>query len=450
MTGRSSLPNDKGAAKRADVVGTRKKRTSPLLVILVSLALTAVEECPPVLAQGRYQEVGTVTLGELVREAIERNPTIQAAQYAAAAKKEMIQPARTLPDPTLGFQQMGDINPPGLQRGDPSSGRFYSIQQEVPFPGKLALKGKIAEKEFEAETSNEEQIRLQVIADMKVAYYNLYLTDTSITIVRENKNLLDQFARIAETRYRVGQGIQQDVLKAHVEISKLIDRLTVLEQRRTTTAEEINSLLYRPPGTPLGRAAEVKKAEFPYSFDQLYQKAEARYPQLQLQDREIERNKHRVELARKEFFPDFMFGFTAVERSATPEMYGVMVNARIPLYFWRKQQPELESARRRLDSARKQRDSTITQLHAKLKDLFLTATTSERLIELYRNGVIPQARIALDSVVAGYRVGGVDFLTLMDSFITLLDYQLKYYEVLTEYQKALAQLEPYTGIELVQ
>ena len=411
---------------------------------------TAVEERPPLAAQGGSEEVGTVTLGELVREGLEQNPAIQAAQYSAAAKKEMIQPARTLPDPTLGFQQMGDINPPGLQRGDPSSGRFYSIQQEVPFPGKLGLKGKIAEKEFEAETWNQEQIRLQVIADIKVAYYNLYLMDTSITIVRENRNLLDQFARIAETRYRVGQGIQQDVLKAHVEISKLIDRLTVLEQRRATNAEEINSLLYRPPGTPLGKAAEVKKAGFPYSFDDLYQRAKSRYPQIQVQDREIERNQHRVELARKEFFPDFMFGFTAVERSAMPEMYGIMVNAKIPLYFWRKQQPELESARRGLDSARKQRDSTITQLHAKLKDLYLTATTSERLIELYRTGVIPQARIALDSVVAGYRVGSVDFLALMDSFITLLDYQLKYYEVLTEYQKALAQLEPYTGIELTQ
>jgi len=87
-----------------------------------------------------------------------------------------------------------------------------------------------------------------VIADLKVAYFNFYLIDHSITILEENKKLLEQFARIAETRYRVGQGIQQDVLKAHVEISKLIDRLTVLEQRLAATEEEINSLLYRPPG----------------------------------------------------------------------------------------------------------------------------------------------------------------------------------------------------------
>ena len=94
--------------------------------------------------QARGDESGTVTLAELVREALEGNPAIQAAQYAAAAKKAMIESAQTLPDPVLGFQQMGDVNPPGLQRGDPSSGRTYSITQEVPFPGKLDLKGKIA------------------------------------------------------------------------------------------------------------------------------------------------------------------------------------------------------------------------------------------------------------------------------------------------------------------
>jgi outer membrane protein TolC len=127
-----------------------------------------------------------------------------------------------------------------------------------------------------------------------------------------------------------------------------------------------------------------------------------------------------------------------------------MVNAKVPLYFWRKQQPELSSANMSLDSARKQRDNTTAQLNAKVKDLYLTATTSERLVDLYRNGVIPQARIALESAVAGYQVGSLDFLAMMDSFFTVLDYEIKYYEVFSEFHKALAQLEPYTGLELVR
>ena len=400
--------------------------------------------------QAAVDESGTVTLAELVREALEKNPAIQASHYAASAKKAMIESAQTLPDPVLGFQQMGDINPPGLQRGDPSSGRTYSITQEVPFPGKLDLKGKIAETEFDAETWNQQQTRLQVIADLKVAYFNLYLVDHHITILEDNKKLLQQFARTAESRYRVGQGIQQDVLKAHVEISKLIDRLTVLEQRRAATEEEINSLLYRPPGTPLGKPGAVTKAEFPYPYNQLYELARSHYPLLQVQEQEIQRSQHRVELARREFYPDFALGLSAVERSGLSEMYGIMVNAKVPLYFWRKQQPELSSATMSLDSARKQRDNTTARLNARVKDLYLTATTSERLAELYRNGVIPQARLALESAVAAYQVGNIDFLAVLDSFFTLLDYEMKYFEVFTEFHKALAQLEPYTGLDLVQ
>jgi outer membrane protein TolC len=187
----------------------------------------------------------------------------------------------------------------------------------------------------------------------------------------------------------------------------------------------------------------------PYSFDELYQIARTRYPQLQMQEREIERNQHRVELARREFYPDFTLGFTAVERTV-PEMYGFMVNARVPLYFWRKQRPELESARLGLDSARKQRDNTTALLHAKMRELHVVATTSERLVELYRTGVVPQARLSLEFALASYQVGSVDFLTVLDNFVTLLDYELKYYEALTDYQKALVQLEPYTGLELVR
>jgi len=392
----------------------------------------------------------TVPLDELVREAVERNPEIQAAKSAVRAKQAMISPAKTLPDPMVTFQTMGDPWPLGLQTGDPSSARTVGIQQEIPFPGKLSLKAKIAEKEAEAESWNYEQTRRRVIADLKQAYYDLYYTCRALETVHKDKGLLEKFEHITQAKYRVGQGLQQDVLKAQVEISKLTDRLIVLERRRGATAAVINSLLNRPPETELGTPEEVQKADFLYSLEELYRMAKDTYPLLKIQELEIDRSHYAVDLAKKGFYPDFSLAFTYSNREAMPEMYAYMVGATVPLYFWCKQRSEVLGAESGLLSVQQQRNGTVAMLYSRLKEGFLAATASEELIRLYTKGIIPQARLSLESAVAGYQVGKVDFLTLVDNLVTLLEYELKYYEVLTDYQKALAQLEPLVGIELTR
>lgn len=412
--------------------------------------LKLIASATPNTNQEASNQAGTVTLDELVQEALERNPSIQATRRAVEAKRAMILPAKTLPEPMIGFQTMGNLIPPTLQRGDPSSARTLAVTQDIPFPGKLALKGKIASMEAEGELWNYEQTRRQVVSDLKLAYYDLFLISKSIDIVQKDKDLLQRFEQIAQAKFRVGQGIQQDVLKAQVEISRLIDRLTVLEQRRGIAEALMTSLLYRPPETPIGKPAPVQKADLRHSIEDLFQIARSNFPGLKMQEREIDRNQFAVQLAQKEFYPDFSVGYNYLNRTASPEMYGLAVNVKVPLYFWRKQRPELESASSSLASAKKQRDNTTSLLYFKLKDSYLVATTSERLINLYGTGVIPQATLSLESATAGYQVGTVDFLTLIDNLVTLLEYELKYYEVLTDFQKALAQLEPLVGVELTR
>ncbi|MEW6442650.1 MAG: TolC family protein [bacterium] len=391
-----------------------------------------------------------VTLDELLGIALEQSPSIRAAWNAVQAKQSRILPNRTLPDPMFRFQTMGDLIPPTLQEGDPSSARTFGIEQEIPFPGKLGLQGKMAGKEAEAELWSYEQVRREVVAEVKQAYYDYYLVHQAIETVRKDKDLLEKLAGIAGAKYSVGQGIQQDVLKAQVEVSKLIERATVLEQQRALAAARINTLLARPADSPLGRPAEVRKADFPFSLEQLQQLALGNDPGLKMREREIERSRYGVELARREFYPDFSVGFTYFNREEMPEMYGLMAGVKVPLYFWRKQRPELEAARAELAGAERSRESTVLSLGLDLKDAYLMATTSQSLIDLYRSGVIPQARLSLESAVAGYQVGKVDFLTLLDNLITLLEYELRYHEVVTDFQKALARLEPLVGAELTK
>lgn len=387
-------------------------------------------------------------LDTLVYELLDRNPSIIAAGRAVDARRAQITPAGTLPEPTVSFQTMGDLIPPTLMPGDPSSARVLTFSQGIPFPGKLKLQGRIASAEAEAQRWRYEQVRREVVAELKSAYYDLFLAQKLTAVVENTMNLLQQFAQISESQYKVGKAAQQDVIKAEVELSRLLDRLAVLERDKATAQARINTLLYRPVDTPVVVPSDLSEPKRDFTLDELYKKAELNNPQVRMNQKEIERNQYNVALARKNFYPDFEGGFSWYNRRDLPEMYGLMITAKIPLYFWRKQRPELESATSSLLEQRKAYENTLTTLRFRLKDPYIKTTTDARLLDLYKNNIIPRATLALESSIASYRTGSVDFLSLLSNQQTLLEYEMKYYEVLADFYKALVVLEALTGEKL--
>ena len=412
--------------------------------------LTPMHVFSQVTGEQGLPETKEITLEELLKAAAENNPEIKSSALTAAASKAMIPAAGALPDPTVKFETMGNLIPPTLMKGDPSSARTYGVEQEIPFPGKRSLKENIASVEAESQQWSHELVHLKVMSELKQGFFDLYLIHKSIDILLKNKELLENFEDIAESRYKVGQTTQQDVLKAQVEISKVLDKLLVQGQKKRIAEAKINSILYRPAETPVGKPAEFKKAELAYSLEELIQLAQGNSPALKVSESEISRREQGVELAGKEFYPDFAAGFTYFERDENPGMYGLMVSAKLPLYFWRKQGPELEAARLNLSSARNMRDNTSSTVRYQLKEAYTMATTSEKLANLYGSAIVPQSNLALNSAIANYQVGKIDFLQLIDASMTLLDYKLKYYESMVEFHKALAQLEPLVGVDLIK
>jgi len=406
--------------------------------------------CPQVNSGQAVDETKEITLEELIKAADEVNPEIKSAAQTAAASKAEIPAAGALPDPVAKFESMGHLIPPTLMRGDPSSWRTYSIEQEIPFPGKLDLKQSIASSEAEYQQRNHELVRLKVMSELKQAFFDLYLTHKSIEVLSKNKELLENFENIAESRYSVGQTSQQDVLKAQVEISKVLDKLLVEGQKKRTVEAKINSLLYRPSETRVGTPADFKRTELSYSLEELTQLAQSNSPALKVSESEVNRREQEVALACKEFYPDFSFGFSVVERDQNPTMYGLTASAKLPIYFWRKQQPQLDAATLNLSSAKNMRGNTLSTLRYQVEEAYTMAATSEKLANLYSSAIVPQSSLALDSAIANYQVGKIDFLQLIDASMSLLEYQLKYYESMTEFHKAVARLEPLAGIELVR
>ncbi len=398
----------------------------------------------------------STSLKSLVDEALSNNPEIKAARARWEASTKRPSQVSSLPNPTIGVSYT-NVSFDKLTLGkDDFSQVGVSASQEFPFPGKLSLKGKIAEEEANVERQSLDATTRKVLADLKEAYYDWYLVNKSIEITQKNKGLIEKFLNITESKYKVGKGIQQDVIRAQLEVSGFIERLELLNQKEEIVESRIRTILNRPPDSPLGKPEEVKKSELKLSLDELYKLTESESPLLRAKKNLIERSNQSLKLAKKEYFPDFVAEFDWFNRGKFTnegpfaDMWQVKVGFVVPLYFWRKEKFGVEEAVSQLQEMKEDYNNASLNLSFNVKDKYITAKTSEKLLDLYLKGIIPQANLSLNSAIAGYEVGNVNFLTLLDSIATLFNFELAYYTQLAEYQKALARIEENIGTVLVQ
>lgn len=402
-------------------------------------------------AAARAQQAAEpVRLADLLAEAERNHPSLQAETRLIEAKRARIPQARALPDPQLSIGYMGDFAPFKTQAGDPSSSRQFGVMQEFPYPGKRELRGKIAAKDADAQKWNYEAARRRVRAQVEITYYELWAVDKALDITEKNKDLLEKLARIAEEKYKVGKGLQAEVLRGQVEVTRVLQRLTVLRQRRRTFEAALNSLLVRPPESPIGPLAEVNQSVFAYSLDELLREAVENFPEIRRQQELIEQSQLAASLAQKNYYPDFSVGWDYQNRPNLREMYGLRFTVNLPVLYKSKQRQAVKEAAAVLAAARYERESLRTALLFQAKEQYLAARASEELLTLYSKGIVPQSALALESSLVAYQVGALDFLNLVTNFTIVLDYEVNYYEELASYQKALARLEEITGLELTK
>ena len=395
-------------------------------------------------------ESAQVTLRELVAIALAQNPAIKSAAARFQSQRARAPQARSLPDPTVSVGWMGNITPFSVQQGDPSSYRGLTVGQDLSFPGKLGLRGKIADREAEASGWDAEQTRRQVISDVKVAYYNYFYYTKAIDITEKDKNLLQKLESIAEARYRVGKGIQQDVLRAQIEVSRIDQKLIVLQQEERTAQVRINTLLYRDPESPLPPPSPVAPAQFDSSLKNLYAMAHANDPVLERDRRMIESSRNAVDLAQKAYEPDFNIAYTYWQRPDMKDMHGVMVSINVPVFFRTKQREGVIEASHGLINAKRDLDDRWTTVDFEIKQQYLTATAARDLMNLYSKAIVPQSSLALESSMSSYEVGKVDFLSMLDNFVYVLDYEVNYYQELSNFEIALSRLEPLINTDLTE
>jgi outer membrane protein TolC len=391
---------------------------------------------------------------KLIEEALQNNPEILAQKKRWEVFKEKVPQAFALEDPMLG---LGIISLPTnfSFKDEDMTMKEISISQRFPFPGKRPLMREMAEKEAEAVFTEIQERVNRIVKEVKTAYYDLSHVYRTLEVTQRNKKILEDFAKIAGTRYAVGEGIQQDVLKAHVEVSRMVDELIMLEQKKRALEAKLNALLNRPPETPAGIPEEVIFRKLPITIEEFRKMALESNPTLKGMKNMIEAKEKAYALAKREYYPDLTARFAYGQRDNGPEMkrrdmLTGMVEVNIPIFYKSKQDRKVAEAKADIQAIEAQYQAMRNEIQFMITDMATMIQRTERQLELYKTGIIPQASLRLNSAMSAYRVNKADFMTLLDSQMTLYKYELEYHLALAEYEKNVASLEAAVGKRLLQ
>jgi cobalt-zinc-cadmium efflux system outer membrane protein len=400
-------------------------------------------------AQGSAQ--GTLQLSELIEVALERNPEIIAAQQRWESAQEIIEAKRAFPDPQFSYTYF--VEPVETRVGPQKN--VFGARQTFPFYGKRDLRADVASKKADALEATYEAVKQEIVRRVKRSFYALFYVVKIIDITKEEKEILKRFEHIARTKYATGKGSQQNILKVHVEISRLEDRLLTLANQKQTAEAMINTLLDRPADYPLGGPVQPKFREFFYIQPELFRLSKENRPELKAGIALIEKSEKAHSLAEKEYYPDLTLGanYYQIDKGPLPfpdngeDAFNVMFSINIPI--WRtKLSSQVRSASQMIRAQKSEYENILNRTRFEVKDNYFKIQTARESFDLYKNVLIPQAEQSMKSAEVGYTTGIVDFLDLLDAERVLLRVQFGYWRAYADYLARIADMERAVGIEL--
>ncbi|HLW72399.1 MAG TPA: TolC family protein [Candidatus Binataceae bacterium] len=391
---------------------------------------------------------GSDRLRSLVKEALSRSPIVLAARTHWQAQTKAAIQAATLPDPEFSLQHF-TVGSPQPFSGYESSDFYYTgfgVSQDIPGPGKLGLQKSEAKKDADYARHRYEAAEREVEEKVKEIYFELFYHAKTLKILDRNQDELQQIQQIAETRYRVGEGLQQDLIKAQLQTTELQKEHATHHQEEDQGQLALKQMLGRDPDSQNIEIGDIAPTHLQIDAAHLAQLVGSDSPDLAA-DRAMEaRSTEALKLAHQEYWPDFTVGYTYEKTGpGFHDYYMLNLGAKIPLYFWRKQTPAIEQAAFEAESARDQSRATQLQVSSDAESSLVAMRTAERIMSIYRDGLIPQAETSQASAMAAYRVGKVDFQTLLSSVLDLQNLRQEYYRSLADHEIAIAKLQQVIG-----
>jgi outer membrane protein TolC len=399
-----------------------------------------------------HEAVALTLLTELLQEAERNNPQIQAARQGWQAAKQVPSQISTLPDPQLTVQQV-NVGSPRPFAGYTNSDFAYiglGVSQDFPYPGKLRLKGEIAKRDADVVQQQYEAVRRSVLAGVKSAYFQLAYLSKTLGILESDGQLLQQVEKAADARYRSGMGNQHDLIQAQVERTKLLREITMRHLEVAKLQAQIKQLLNRPQSSPDIEPTELPETPLLYTFEELLSATKAQNPEISGAEKMVERQKLQVDLAHKDFYPDFNVQYVWQRTDPTQfrAYYMLAFGVRVPIYRSRKQRPELAQAEAELNRSRSESEVQSQQVAFEVRSEYEIAEKTTELLKIYREGLLPQARAGFQAGIAAYQNNRQDFQALLASFLDVLHLDEEYWKSIAERETTLDRLEQLTGLSL--
>lgn len=440
--------------------------TTSFALLLLFCARAAAAQSPPA---GEPAE----QLDSLVAAALAANPSVRAAELRVAAAQARIDPAGTLPDPMLGAGIMNiPVTAPGYD--EMMTMNTVMVGQRLPYPGKLSGARRAAELDAAAAAARLDAVRLDVIADVRKTYFELSFLDRSLEVLRTNRTLLITLMQVTESRYAVGRGGQQDLLRANVEAARMAEEAVALREARRSALARLNALLNRPGDTPVSEprvperiaraAVHLDAAGVRFTSDvlgaraagspvpplaALQERAVRNSPVLRAHDAAIAAQAVRLELARRTHLPDFDVSVQYGQRPGNRDMASVMVTVPVPVRRAHLQKQQAAEAEAELLALQAEREEAANGVRADVAQVHAELERARTQLALFLHSIIPQGRAALESATAAFQVDRTDFLTVLDNETTLFNYEIAYHRALTDFARSVAELERMVGAEVL-
>jgi outer membrane protein TolC len=389
------------------------------------------------------------SLGELIQEAEQKNPQITASFHAWQASRNVPKQVSSLPETQLSVQQFS-VGSPRPFAGYSNSDFAYigfGASQDIPYPGKRQLRARVADHEADSMEAQTDSVRRAVVGNLKTVYFRLAYIQQTLGALQKSDQLLNQVQEATEARYRVGQGNQQDVLKAQLQHTKILQEIAHHHQEEGLLEAQIKQVLGRPQESADIVAETLTLRTLRYTAAELLQRAREQNPDVHSKQASIRQQETQVELAQKNFRPDFNVSYT-YEHTADKFRDYYMATFGIRLPNRGRQKAELAEAQENQERARQELDAESQRVLSEVQQQYVRAKTAEERLKIYSDGLVPQSEATFQSALSAYQSNKQDFESLLSGFLDVLNLDLEYRNELVEHESALAELERLTGVDL--